>query len=135
MLPEIKAQWVAALRSGEFLRGQGYLTRVNADGSEQDCCLGVLCKLAIKAGIPVEVVNEATWKLYDGEAATPSLAVSAWAMGAVSDSLHYVGVSFNPMVEYDGNRFSVAELNDGAFDESGKGLDFNQIADLIDAQL
>ena len=41
---EIKAKWVAALRSGEYKQGQRYL-RVD----DTFCCLGVLCDLHAKA--------------------------------------------------------------------------------------
>lgn len=50
MDPTIKARWVAALRSGDFTQGQRTLTTVR-DGKEYDCCLAVLCKLAIQDGI------------------------------------------------------------------------------------
>ena len=41
MKAEIKTEWVAALRSGEYTQGQGWLK--SADG--RYCCLGVLCTL------------------------------------------------------------------------------------------
>lgn len=47
MNPEIKAQWVAALRSGTYDQGQDYLHTRN----DTYCCLGVLCDLAVKAGV------------------------------------------------------------------------------------
>lgn len=37
---EIKAKWVAALRSGEFKQGKHYLHK-----GETFCCLGVLCEI------------------------------------------------------------------------------------------
>jgi hypothetical protein len=40
MNPEIKARWVAALRSGEYEQGKG---KLNQGGAM--CCLGVLCDL------------------------------------------------------------------------------------------
>jgi hypothetical protein len=46
MKEEIKAQWVAALRSGRYEQTQGRLQR---DGSF--CCMGVLCELAVEAGV------------------------------------------------------------------------------------
>src|SRR5690348_17476896 len=54
MDPQIKAEWVAALRSGEYRQGSGTLR------SDQDefCCLGVLCDLAVKAGVPGITVEE-----------------------------------------------------------------------------
>ena len=44
MKPEIKAQWLTALRSGDYQQGQGYLRQ-----GDQYCCLGVLCDLYGKA--------------------------------------------------------------------------------------
>jgi hypothetical protein len=40
MNPEVKARWVAALRSGEYLQGTSTL-RIG----DQFCCLGVLCDI------------------------------------------------------------------------------------------
>ena len=39
MTPELKAKWVAALRSGEYTQGRYSL--ITEDGGY--CCLGVLC--------------------------------------------------------------------------------------------
>ncbi len=41
MNPEVKARWVAALRSGEYKQATGVLRR----GGKSFCCLGVLCDL------------------------------------------------------------------------------------------
>ena len=47
MDPELKAKWVAALRSGEYPQAQQVLVAVDADTNEPTgyCCLGVLCKV------------------------------------------------------------------------------------------
>lgn len=50
MKADIKAQWVKDLRSGEFEQGHGLLERVDSDGKSTFCCLGVLCRQAVKAG-------------------------------------------------------------------------------------
>lgn len=47
---EKKAQWVAALRSGDYKQGHGLLHTIT-DGEHQYCCLGVLCDLAEKSGL------------------------------------------------------------------------------------
>jgi hypothetical protein len=39
--PTLKALWLKALRSGEYLQGAVYLER-----NDRFCCLGVLCKIA-----------------------------------------------------------------------------------------
>lgn len=40
---ELKAKWIAALRSGEFKQAQSELHNAESDSY---CCLGVLCKVA-----------------------------------------------------------------------------------------
>ena len=48
MDPEIKAQWIAALRSSNYRQGRTALKRV-VDGVPQYCCLGVLSDLWVQA--------------------------------------------------------------------------------------
>lgn len=50
MNPEIKAQWVAALRSGDYKQGRSELKSYTG----YYCCLGVACDLAVKAGVTKE---------------------------------------------------------------------------------
>lgn len=45
MNPDIKAKWVAALRSGTFVQGKEHLKRESTGGATF-CCLGVLCEVA-----------------------------------------------------------------------------------------
>ena len=55
----LKADWVAALRSGEFGQLSGQL------GNEREgsyCCLGVLCEVAKAKGLPVE-----SYSRYEGD--------------------------------------------------------------------
>ena len=56
MNQEIKAQWVQALRSGEYEQGKSALHIISGDGKHTYCCLGVLCELAVKAGV-AEVIS------------------------------------------------------------------------------
>lgn len=79
MYQGIRDQWVAALRSGEFIQGFGRL--YTDDG--RYCCLGVLCELARRAG--VVKLNEITREFYSsGQKADTSSshlpkAVREWA--------------------------------------------------------
>lgn len=47
MNPRVKTLWVDALRSGNYKQGRGALH----DVINGHCCLGVLCDLAVKAGV------------------------------------------------------------------------------------
>lgn len=53
MNPEIKEQWLTALRSGEYKQGTGQL-HYRQNNQSEFCCLGVLCDLAKQAGIVQE---------------------------------------------------------------------------------
>lgn len=117
MYPEIKAAWVAALRSGEYTQGRGLLLQITPEGNPLFCCLGVLCDLAIKAGqakawqtstqsIGSKTCDEATAHL-------PAV-VAKWA-----------GVNASPKI--DGS--TLVHWNDE------ERADFNKIADLIEVNL
>jgi hypothetical protein len=125
MNPEIKAQWIADLRSGEFVQGTGYL---NADGKL--CCLGVLCEQAVKAGVVESDMSGEGTVYYDGKDNILPDQVREWA-GLPGANTH--DNPNNPDVTVHDTAVSLAELNDG---ENGwEGHTFGQIADLIEAQL
>lgn len=50
MNPEVKGLWLTALRSGDYIQGQGRLHKV-VGGQAQFCCLGVLCEIAVGQGV------------------------------------------------------------------------------------
>lgn len=86
MNPEIKAQWVAALRSGDYLQGVGSLRYEGGfDGSMRYCCLGVLCDLAVKAGVGAWIGGYDEWVGggveygHDGYVSLPGSRVTDWA--------------------------------------------------------
>lgn len=60
---DVKAEWVAALRSGEWVQGRGRLKSLARDDvgdvAEAYCCLGVLCEHAARAGV-------GTWSTFRG---------------------------------------------------------------------
>lgn len=51
MYEQIREQWCAALRSGEYGQGRGHLRQGDEEGGYNYCCLGVLTDLAVKAGV------------------------------------------------------------------------------------
>jgi hypothetical protein len=128
MNPEAKALWTAALRSGEYQQGKWSL---NANGKL--CCLGVLCEVAVKAGVRVRVRvrvkttttydlrdNEKSFTIYDGEDMVPPPSVREWA--GLDRS--------NPMLTSDeGVTLAAAEWNDR------QDASFRAIADMIDSNL
>ena len=129
MNPEIKAKWLAALRSGEYKQGQGTLRC-----GDSFCCLGVLSDLHAKEtgvgrwkmvggdedSIQYEYIptKEALW----GDMDLPPVDVRDWA--------GLDGCNPTVAVEDDGEQVftDIAELNDG-------GLSFAVIADLIEQRL
>lgn len=141
MDPEVKAEWLTALRSGEFQQGTTYLC-----GAAGYCCLGVLSELAHRQGVvskvpavmrngvmafgeygatgvtPHEVVR---WAGLSQEIPNvPVEALSADQIGRLEDSL-----GDRLEVHLDGrNVLGVALLNDN-------GLTFGEIADLIEVHL
>lgn len=113
MNPDIKAQWTAALRSGEYKQGQGGLRNPQDDTF---CCLGVLCDLAVKAEVDVEVEGGVNWVGYDGFSGLLPNSVQEWAGLDTCDP--ELAWSFGYWDE-------ASTLNDS-------GVPFTQIADLVD---
>jgi hypothetical protein len=132
MNPEIKAQWVTALRSGEYKQGKGYLNR-----GGKFCCLGVLCDIAEKAGV-VETqapsdspyVGGVQYKNVDEDGHTyyvdayPPNGVREWAGLERSDPLTRIRHNETSQL------LTLSMLNDGPGD-----YDFAKIADIIEEPL
>jgi hypothetical protein len=79
LVPEVKAKWVAALRSGKFKQTEGRL----AD-ERGFCCLGVLCEIYKEEDAdyaarcqPFEGGGGA--HMYDGHSGIPPDSVARWA--------------------------------------------------------
>ena len=112
MNPEIKAQWLAALRSGEYRQGKGEL-----EGSGgRFCCLGVLCHLAHKQGVVERTDGPEGQGWYDDEDARLPYSVRDWS-GMTSD----IGL-------IEEGKASLVFLNDL------DGRTFDQIADVIEKE-
>lgn len=115
-----RADWVRALRSGEYGQTIGYLELTIGDSTRPVgfCCLGVAC-----ASLPIpRIVDPVGFALYGDFGATfttlPTEAVSLLGL-----------VTGNPQVQRsDGTWEYLTYLNDDI------GLTFDQIADLIEAQ-
>jgi len=124
MNPEVKAQWTAALRSGEYEQGHNALAN-----SGRYCCLGVLCELAVKAEvIPAPVEGHDGDMEYGDEAESLFLPpkVAEWAQIESSPTADPDGFPEGVQWDTDGPA-GLANLNDG-------GTPFAVIADIIDQQ-
>jgi len=115
---EVKAEWLAALRSGEYEQGQDALRH-----NGKFCCLGVLCDLAAKHGV-------GRWELsahfHDGDCVADDVLtdkVREWAgLDQVNPILEILDSQERLIVE------PIAELND-------RGIPFTVLADEIEKQL
>lgn len=105
-----------ALRSGEYAQGKNVLHQ-----GDKFCCLGVLCDLAVRQGVAVDVGSKLIMRYgeivtYDDNGSLLPDPVMEWAgLGAASPYI------------FSAQR-SLTGLNDG-------GRTFTEIADLIEADL
>ena len=109
--------WVKALRSGKYKQTKEALTRINPDTGEivGNCCLGVACELAVKAGVQLDPYPSGDTLYYGTENTVLPPAVQKWL--GVEDG--------EGGLKYGGKDTSLAVLNDG-------GKSFKQIARIIE---
>lgn len=67
MNPKLKADWVAALRSGKYKQARGALVRARFESGKRTsiydggyCCLGVLCKVKGMEDPDIENLSDST---------------------------------------------------------------------------
>lgn len=108
MNPEIKTKWIAALKSGEYEQGTGYLKHYNTY-----CCLGVLCDIHAK-----ETGNSFVEGCYFGQNRVLPEEVIKWSKLGSSCGTYRAG----------GVTYTLWELNDV------EGLSFNEIANIIEKE-
>lgn len=117
MNKEIKQQWLAALRSGEYEQGQEQLRSMD----DKFCCLGVLCDLHAKAtgNTWTEQEEDYNFSYEDFPEVLPSV-VQEWAglPANTGAALYATEAGFRELTA----------LNDG-------GYTFEQLATLIEKQL
>ena len=115
---EVKAEWVEALRSGQYRQGANYLRKNNGQ-EDEFCCLGVLCEIAVEHGAISEPLRKAS-RIYSyalGEMQVLPQSVVEWA-GLPDD---------NPTIGRSGVRLT--GLNDSGL------YTFAEIAALIEEDL
>jgi hypothetical protein len=108
MNPEIKANWLEALRSGKYRQGR---SRLKSIGGDRFCCLGVLVQVQ---------KSDVDWKSH------------AAFSGPDTDDFHselqsrsYAPADFSAGLDYQNQR-DLAYMNDS------KGMTFGEIADFIE---
>lgn len=121
MRAEVAEAWIAALRSGEYTQTQGHLKYEWMDDVRY-CCLGVLCELAIQDGVAVDVRQDGSTVLFNGEEAILPENVQLWAglktcTGIVLDSDEDARTSLSA--------YELSAMND-------HGDDFDTIAKVIE---
>lgn len=83
MNKEIKTLWTAALLSGKYRQGTGFLKINGRNGAEDRfCCLGVLCELAVEAGVTERLSEDyetVYGKVGDSNTAILPLHIQEWA--------------------------------------------------------
>ena len=109
MNAKIKARWIKALRSGEYMQGQNYLHQTDSGQKEHRyCCLGVLCELAVKSHIipPSDILYKGKGIYFYGEVSgsLPS-EVESWAEISSFDAdilveMNDEGASFKKIARY-----------------------------------
>lgn len=131
MNPEAKSLLVAALRSGKYEQAAGYLRTPFVDeatGKAADgfCCLGVLCDVAVKNGIDLDVGRgiSHTAYMYDSESAYLPAKVQAWS------GLNDVG-DFPGETEW---HVSNGEIYTSLIEANDDGRTFEEIADFIERE-
>jgi hypothetical protein len=122
MKEDIKNEWLAELRSGEWLQGAARLKKVDeSNGETRHCCLGILCEIAKRHGVAAEEdmgngVMFKTHELSDDSYEFLPIGVRNWA--GLSEADPWIG-----SVEK-----RLSSLND-------EGFDFPAIATFIEEEL
>lgn len=131
MNPTVKALWVSALRSGEYKQTTGCLEDANGN-----CCLGVLCRVALASGVPLNY--EPVGTIRDAEYDEDVFTLSESKFSGISEILPKEVQKWaeldncDPSVDIDGTA-SLSDHNDG--NGAYKKRMFSEIADAIEAQL
>lgn len=93
MDPELKAKWVAALRSGEYKQTGGHLRYCDLNGNPKGyCCLGVLC----------DVMDPEGWgaRFHDDDAGLPEPSMVGAHQPTLIDMNDREGRSFAEIADF-----------------------------------
>ena len=122
MNAEVKQQWMDALRSGDYKQGQNALRKQYPDEDPQFCCLGVLCDLAVKAGVVTAHAVDSVYTGYGEQENTALLPAEVREWSGVSEAGEFKKSSDSLPFARD----ALTAYNDVL------GKNFNEIADVIE---
>jgi hypothetical protein len=127
--------FTAALRSGEFEQGIGYLCVLDKWGKPKFCCLGVATEVAIANGLDVEMTKDDNiaggyrsyrWTEPARREVDEGILIE-YGLLPEPVRLYYGLPSRNPELRHQGRPFEASNLNDE------ERLPFAEIADLFEA--
>jgi len=124
MNPELKTEWVDALRSRKYKQGIGYLCRTE-QGKPKWCCLGVLCDIMVRRGLlPTPTMRT------DGDASFSQYSLGGYTsevtlLCTVLDAAGFDDTEVDPRL---------ADMNDG-LGGAGRQYSFAEIADYIEREI
>lgn len=104
--------WVDELLSGEHEQGRDVLE----DNEGRKCCLGVLCRAAMKDGVELHIERQSVSMTYDGHTTDPPERVRRW-IGLKSEDPNLVGDSAMKRNDIMGQSFE--EIADAVQREAG----------------
>lgn len=128
MKQEIAILWADALDSEEFVQGTGALAKWVGNPNRRQfrhCCLGVLCEVAVRNGLPLEIEETNGGRMYNGFTAYLPDAVIEWA--GMDTETHPEYPEVNPDTGEIVGRTSFATANDSF------GVTFPELAKVIRA--
>lgn len=102
MKPEVKKQWVDALKSGEYLQTTGCLLEQKSDGDCAFCAVGVLVDMYVRS-------HNAEWQ-FDEEDGFGYM--NGYYMTMPPEVLEWAGISFDECHLIEWGDGSVVHLND-----------------------
>lgn len=124
MNEEIKAKWIAALRSGKYVQGVERLHRKSLNNDEF-CCLGVLCEIAADNDVVDRVGTDYSigyWnRMTEGYASWASLPTSVMLWAGLRQD--------DPVINPFESATTLSNLNDS------QRLSFDEIATVIEEAL
>jgi len=120
---KIKADWVAALRSGKYAQCTGQLREEGSPGDYAYCCLGVLCDVV---GARWDDDGQAEYEGGSSGGLLPMPVAKKVGLDIHPNCGNHL--ESDPVVDVNGDTISLSELNDA-------GHSFAEIADIIEDQL